>query len=86
MKTKKKNDVTDHNTYCRRVDDGSSSSSSSYDSAMIQSGMKLLEHRGKAKKVFNNPPIVQLLPSVNDQIILPTNDDGDNDNDDIEYF
>jgi len=82
LNKKNKNDAVDQNMYCRLGDDSSSSSSSSscY-SAMIQLGMNLLEDQGKAEKVFNNPPIVWLLPSVIDTIILPTNDDDDQDND-----
>jgi hypothetical protein len=34
----------------------------------IQMGMKLLKDQGKAEQVFNNPPIVRLLPSVIDAI------------------
>ena len=36
--------------------------------------------QGKAEQVFNNPPIVRLLPSVIDTIIPNDIEDVDNDN------
>ena len=46
----------------------------------IEMGMRLLMDQGKAEQVFNNPPIVRLLPSVIDTIIPHDIEDDDDDN------
>ena len=46
----------------------------------IEMGMRLLTDQGKAEQVFNNPPIVRLLPSVIDTIIPHDIEDDDDDN------
>jgi hypothetical protein len=48
------------------------------DAAAIEMGMKILKDQGKAEQVFNNPPIVRLLPSVIDTIIPNDIEDDDN--------
>ena len=45
----------------------------------IEMGMRLLMDQGKAEQVFNNPPIVRLLPSVID-IIIPNDIEDVDDN------
>ena len=47
---------------------------------IIEMGMRLLTDQGKAEQVFNNPPIVRLLPSVIDTIIPHDIEDDDDDN------
>ena len=46
----------------------------------IEMGMRLLMDQGKAEQVFNNPPIVRLLPSVIDTIIPNDTEDEDDHN------
>ena len=46
---------------------------------IIEMGMRLLMDQGKAEQVFNNPPIVRLLPSVID-IIIPNDIEDVDDN------
>ena len=47
---------------------------------ITEMGMRLLMDQGKAEQVFNNPPIVRLLPSVIDTIIPHDIEDDDDDN------
>ena len=47
---------------------------------ITEMGMRLLMDQGKAEQVFNNPPIVRLLPSVIDTIIPNDTEDEDDHN------